>query len=251
MATFGVSSYLFREARLDWEHLVHVTAHGFDALKVLVEPTHFDHLDASSVKVLSEWVDETRLSLQAWRVPNGQYVSPSADDILAVLDLTDGLPYRYLTVQPEASGRLDARGSARLKPDRWSLERIASRAREVGVQLALTLTPDTLSAAALGQLVDEGLEGFDLGVCLDFGHAHLIGDLPDVVEVLSGHVVVTTHVHDNRGRRDEHLVPFAGMIDWDTVLIATQTVGYDGITVDTLRRCEATRARLEQRFITF
>ena len=27
--------------------------------------------------------------------------------------------------------------------------------------------------------------------------------------------VVTTHIHDNHGEKDEHLLPFEGTIDWD------------------------------------
>jgi hypothetical protein len=61
----------------------------------------------------------------------------------------------------------------------------------------------------------------------DFGHAHLIGDAAEAVEVLSGHVI-TTHVHDNAGRSDDHLLPFAGTIDWDATLIALSKVGYPG-----------------------
>ena len=47
------------------------------------------------------------------------------------------------------------------------------------------------------------------GICLDFGHAHLEGGAPEAAEVLSGHVI-TTHVHDNKGQLDNHLVPVRG-----------------------------------------
>ena len=30
--------------------------------------------------------------------------------------------------------------------------------------------------------------------------------------------VVTTHVHDNHGESDEHLMPYEGKIDWDATL---------------------------------
>ena len=30
--------------------------------------------------------------------------------------------------------------------------------------------------------------------------------------------IVTTHVHDNHGEKDEHLLPFEGSIDWDATL---------------------------------
>ena len=39
---------------------------------------------------------------------------------------------------------------------------------------------------------------------------------------------MTTHVHDNRGRADDHLVPFDGRIDWNTALFTMRKVGYEG-----------------------
>jgi len=73
--------------------------------------------------------------------------------------------------------------------------------------------------------------------------------------------VLSTHVHDNRGMRDEHLVPFAGSIDWDVAMMATQKIGYDGPLmfevantgnpVEVLGRIASARERLEKMFVTF
>jgi sugar phosphate isomerase/epimerase len=67
--------------------------------------------------------------------------------------------------------------------------------------------------------------------------------------------VWTTHVHDNGGQRDDHLVPFAGTIDWDAAIMETQKIGYDdvlmlevadtGNPVDVLQRSARARERLE------
>ncbi|SVD53140.1 uncharacterized protein METZ01_LOCUS405994, partial [marine metagenome] len=32
---------------------------------------------------------------------------------------------------------------------------------------------------------------------------------------------------DNHGKRDEHLVPLEGSVDWSTALMTTQKIGYD------------------------
>ena len=45
--------------------------------------------------------------------------------------------------------------------------------------------------------------------------------------MLSGHVI-TTHLHDNRGGSDDHLVPFAGTIDWPATMTALYKIGYTG-----------------------
>jgi sugar phosphate isomerase/epimerase len=66
-----------------------------------------------------------------------------------------------------------------------------------------------------------------VGICLDFGHAHLMGDVADAIETAAEHLV-TTHVHDNRRRADDHLVPYQGTIDWPSALLMMQKIGYDG-----------------------
>jgi sugar phosphate isomerase/epimerase len=110
------------------------------------------------------------------------------------------------------------------------------------------------------RLLEDDTEELDAGICLDYGHAHLMGDVAEIVEELSGHLV-TTHVHDNRRRADDHLPPFTGSIDWDVAMMETQKIGYDGVLmfevadsgnpVDVLERCVKARERLENTFVTF
>ena len=54
-----------------------------------------------------------------------------------------------------------------------------------------------------------------------------MGDVADAVETVAEHII-TTHVHDNHGRDDEHLVPYRGTIDWDLALVTMQKIGYEG-----------------------
>jgi sugar phosphate isomerase/epimerase len=71
----------------------------------------------------------------------------------------------------------------------------------------------------------------------------------------------TTHVHDNRGREDEHLVPYMGTIGWEIAMMETQKIGYDGVLmlevagtgdpVNVLKRSVSARQRLEKTFVTF
>ena len=90
------------------------------------------------------------------------------------------------------------------------------------------MIPNDLSTpAALVTLLERDLERTRAGICLDFGHAHLMGDVADAVEIAAEHVIAT-HVHDNRGREDDHLVPFLGTINWDMALMTMQKIGYEG-----------------------
>jgi sugar phosphate isomerase/epimerase len=68
--------------------------------------------------------------------------------------------------------------------------------------------------------------------------------------------VITTHVHDNDGRTDDHLVPFEGTIDWAAAMTAVQKIGYDQTLVfeiaahgppkATLAKAQKARQRLER-----
>jgi sugar phosphate isomerase/epimerase len=121
--------------------------------------------------------------------------------------------------------------------------------------VAVEVIPNRLSTAeALVRLIeDEDLS--DVGICLDVGHARLQGEVVDAIETVAGYLV-TTHVHDNRGRNDDHLVPFDGVIDWATTLMTLQKVGYTGTLMMelaasaegpavTLARAARARQRLE------
>jgi len=126
-----------------------------------------------------------------------------------------------------------------------SVEEIVALASPLGVRVALEVIPNAMSTAdALVDLLEE-LDMPEVGVCLDFGHAHLQGDVVDAIETLSG-LLAATHVHDNRGRRDEHLAPFEGTIDWTGALMALQKVGYEGTMMLELASADPAAPALER-----
>ena len=67
-----------------------------------------------------------------------------------------------------------------------------------------------------------------VGVCLDTGHANVLGyGLPDAVRKI-GRRLLMLHVHDNDGGSDQHAAPFAGCIEWPGFAAALDEVGYGG-----------------------
>ena len=278
---FGISTHLFHESRLAREHLVHIAGHGFDALELFATRSHFDYYDDAAIAELATWLSDTGLELHSVHAPiferlkNGQWmgaISNAASDELrraaavkeaqAALALARRIPYRFLVVHlgvPAGAGPSARDNDAAAA--RRSLEETADLAAAAGVRVAVEVIPNPLSdAESLVRLIEDEVEGVDVGICFDYGHAHLMGDVPEAIETVSGYLC-TTHVHDNRGRDDEHLVPFAGTIDWDVAMMATQKIGYEGVLmfevgsdgdpVDVLTRTAAARARLEQSFIGF
>ena len=281
MNRFGISTHLFHEQRLTREHLVHIAAHGYDAIELFATRTHFDYRDTHAAIELAEWLADTRLELHSVHAPivdslkNGRWVgsfsNASGDEARrkaalaeteATLAIATHTPFRYLVVHlGMPTSEQVPPGDNQPAAARRSLEAIVEMASRVNVRVAVEVIPNALSSAhALARMIEEDLEGIDIGVCLDYGHAHLMGDLGEAVETLSGHLW-STHVHDNGGRRDEHLLPYAGTIDWEAAMMETQKVGYDGTLmfevadtgdpIDVLKRSIKVRERLEQTFVSF
>lgn len=275
---FGVSTHLFHEHRLLRDHLVHIAGHGFEAVEIFATRSHFDYHSPEAVSELAEWLADTRLELHSVHAPafeslrQGRWVGPLSNasanesrrlaavaEARAALSIATQVPFRYLVMHVgNPTGDATAEDN---QPDaaRRTIEEVATLAGQVGVRLALEVIPNELSTpAALTELIEDRLDGLDVGVCLDYGHAHLMGDVADAIETVSGHLW-TTHVHDNHGRRDDHLVPFTGSIEWDVAMMETQKIGYEGTLmfevgasgdpIDLLARITSARARIEKALI--
>ena len=70
-------------------------------------------------------------------------------------------------------------------------------------------------------------------ICLDSGHTHEAGNfwvppVEDMIRIL-GKDITLTHLHDNTGVRDDHLLPTMGNIKWERVFDAFDEIGYNGV----------------------
>ncbi len=246
MARFGISTHLFHVERLSRDHLAAVAAQGFDAIEVFATRSHFDYHDADAIDQLAGWLAETGLRLHGIHAPItdrlspgdewGQLISNAVTDSAsrqaavreadAALDIARRIAADVFVVHlgtPSVKGGENNRGAA-LR----SIEEICRLADPIGIRVAVEVIPNELSdPQSLVTLLDRDLEGTRAGICLDFGHAFLMGDIADSVETVAEHLI-TTHVHDNRRKSDDHLVPFEGKIDWDSALMSMQKVGYEG-----------------------
>jgi sugar phosphate isomerase/epimerase len=242
---FGISTHLFHGEQLTRDHLAAVASRGFEAIELYATRTHFDYRDPAAPEALGAWLEDTGIALHAVHAPTtlsftgGKWgdtlsiASPSEEqrqravaDTVASLGLASVVRFRYLVLHLGVPSR-DPGANSRLAAAR-SLDALAEAADAVDVTLALELVPNALSTAPrLVQWLEEDLELGRAGVCLDVGHANIVGDAVEAVETCSGHIV-TTHLHDNRAGRDDHLVPGQGSIDWDALTMAFQKVGYDG-----------------------
>jgi sugar phosphate isomerase/epimerase len=265
---FGISTHLYHDKALGPEHLAELAAFGFRHIELFATIGHFDYHDPAAIGALAGWLRDAGLELHSVHAPivdhvvDGAWGSPlstaSAEEdtraravaeCVAALEIARQVPFKYLVLHLGLPDELQpaADANTRAAAER-SLSEVAAAAAPLGVQVAVEVIPNKLSAAqALVRLVEEDVETDPpgVGICLDMGHAFLTGDLADAIETVSGDLV-TTHVHDNRGRRDDHLAPFDGKIDWPTALMSLQKVGYEGLIVFELANTSTAREVLEK-----
>ena len=239
---FGVSTHLYHHQRLCRAHLLEIAAAGFETVELFAARTHFDCHNPAAAADLQQWLAEAGLELQSIHAP----VGAPPEEVDRALFVARRIPVRAFVVHVEGSRKVERR----------NLERLAALAAPLDCRVAVEVGRDALSKPApLVHFIAHDLEDVDVGICLDFGHAHLDGDIVDAIETVSEHLVAA-HVHDNRGRADDHLMPFDGTIDWPAALTAIQKVGYEGPFVfeiaghgparDMLARAKSAREKMER-----
>lgn len=282
MATrqFGVSTHLYHHQRLAREHLLEIAAHGFDTVIVFGTRTHFDYHSPAAVADLQQWLAEAGLTLHGLHAPVGERYQRGRFELPLSLASADPDARQRAVVETEhalhVARRIEAKvlvthlGLPRTQPQepgtegrvaaRRSIEELVRTAEPLGVRLAIEIIQNELSrATSLVHFIEDDLEGANVGICLDVGHAHLDGDLLDAIDAVSEHLVMI-EAHDNHGRADDHLVPFDGTIDWPAALTAAQKVGYDGAFIfelapqgppkETLQRARRARDKMERLLTT-
>lgn len=138
-------------------------------------------------------------------------------DIVLHIDITDGV-FRSEHTQ-----------AAFFDPFWRSLDALAPYCAARGVKIAVE---NLMGASAeswltlFAMLFDRYDDAF-LGLCYDTGHWRIVAGEggPSILEPF-GHRLIATHVHDNHGTEDDHLLPFEGCIDWPRTMAAIGATGY-------------------------
>jgi sugar phosphate isomerase/epimerase len=112
-----------------------------------------------------------------------------------------------------------------------SLRRVSEMAQGTGVTICVeNLFRDrcgSQTASEIRKLI-ETAGGDTFGICLDTGHANIVGlDLADFVDQAGEHLRAL-HVTDNLGKKDDHILPYShGTVNWGRLMDALRRVGYD------------------------
>ena len=266
MKRFGVSTHLYHEQRLKKDHLLEIAAHDFEAVEVFATRSHFDYHADVAIRSLRDWLAEAGLDLHSVHAPitdvfadgrsqrnfstafrDNDARKATLHEIAAALNIARIIPFKCLVMHlgvPVAQhpGPDDNHRESAIR----SVREIHAMAEAVGVNVALEVIGNSLSTAPdLIEILEHDFEDVDVGICMDVGHAHILGDAAEAIETASEYLI-TTHIHDNRRSSDDHLVPFQGSINWAAVLMAFEKIGYDGVLMYEVKAAVGTAAVLER-----
>jgi sugar phosphate isomerase/epimerase len=232
-----LSTYLFVNRKLTAPLVGELALVGASAIELFCSRGHFDYRSAEEAHDLASWITGNSLTLHSIHSPttrdfhlNRESGAPlsicdperlrrqeAVDEIKRALDLVEHIPFRYC-VQHVARQR-DIPDERKWDAAFSSLEHLSLFARQRGVTLAIENTPGEMATPLNLKNFLEQTRLTNVKICFDAGHAHLEGGVPEALEIVRD-LVATTHLHDNRGERDDHLLPYEGTIDWSTALAA-------------------------------
>ena len=232
-----LSTYLFVNHELTAALVGEAARAGVSAIELFCSRGHFDYRSGDDGRELASWLSGNNMTLHSIHSPTTRDFHPTresgaplsicdperlrrqeaVDEIKRALDLVEYVPFRYC-IQHVARSR-DIPDERKWDATFSSLEHLSLFARQRGVTIAIENTPGEMATPANLKtfLVQTRLANVKL--CFDTGHAHLDGGVVPAIETARD-LIATSHIHDNHGERDEHLLPFEGTIDWDASLTA-------------------------------
>ena len=144
---------------------------------------------------------------------NPRVQKASLDEVLECMELAHHLGIDLVTVHPGFLSPLTMidRGPA-VTATIPSLRTIDAKMKELGIRVALENMPQMPHSMAKDpRELCTFLEGTDLGVCFDIGHANTVGNISEFLDIRDR--FINMHVHDNLSDWDRHLVIGEGNID--------------------------------------
>jgi len=226
-----LSTHLFLKQRLHTGMLELAARSGAQAVEIFAARQHFDYTSREHVGELADWFRSN--PLQAWSMhaplypdrESGRAGAPAVnllhpeksrridamDEVKRALETADSIPFQNLVLH--LGEQADGWSTDTIEHALTALEHLGAFAHPMGVKLLVeNLMSDATTPEHLMEILQIG-HLKNVGICLDLGHAHITVGVAAAIATL-GNRIVSVHVHDNHGLKDEHLWPGDGTIDW-------------------------------------
>jgi sugar phosphate isomerase/epimerase len=228
----AVSTYLYVKERLHPGILDGLARSGAQAIEIFAARQHLDYANRKAhVKEIADWFRNSGIPLSSVHSPLyadyewGRAGSPpvnvastdragrieAMDEIKRALEIAEQIPFRFL-IQHLGSPN-ESFDEKKFEAAMTSIEHLRAFAKPLGVRILLENIPNELSTPDRLVEMIRGAHFDDVGVCFDFGHAHMMRSVRPEFEALRDYIQ-STHIHDNDRVKDSHLWPGQGTIDW-------------------------------------
>jgi sugar phosphate isomerase/epimerase len=226
----AMSTHVYIKQRLHPGLLDTMKRGGAQAIEIFAANGHFNYIDREHIKELGNWFKAEGVELHSMHSPiymNNEFRSggrplnivdmdkptriEAMDEIKRAAEVAEYIPFRFLI---QHIGKTDEYDDPRkFESALSSVEHLRAFVRQLGVTLLLENTPNDLATPEKLQELLKALHYPDLGICFDFGHAHLMSSVHQAFGILEDRIR-SSHVHDNHRDKDAHLWPGEGSIDW-------------------------------------
>jgi len=153
------------------------------------------------------------------------------------IEICAALGVKWAVLHPvTVTSGLEMDTDANLAINHEAYDNIVELADKKGVGIAFENVVDVHAShrRRFGVTADEMIQLVDsfgsakTGVCWDTGHGNRVyaDQIPAIMKV--GRRIKATHINDNKGMDDLHLMPFLGTVNWEGVMKAFRDFGYEG-----------------------
>jgi sugar phosphate isomerase/epimerase len=254
---FGISTQIYRGKPVTVELLESLRKAGYDCFELFAIRPHFDFHNRALLRAIGTWFSENALPAPSLHLPFIENVGPSQrvwisvleperrhreaalDEIKRSLEIGDLVPLAHAVLHlgnpKEAFTPLAFE---------YAYAAIAQIRAFAGVDVMIENIPNEISTL---ERIDEFMTASQIagaGICYDTGHGHLQG------ASFAFEHVRTMHVHDNDGKKDEHLWPFDGSLQWPAFVEQLVVQDYKGPLIfeargEELSKGDEVRSRLQ------
>lgn len=238
----GVSSMIFEYDDLI-TRLPIMRKEGVFYVEIRGYPPRVDYRDKGYLKKLRDALVENNIKIHSYHLPfhpeNGfdisladkNKVNYAIDEIKLSLDAMLYLGGKTAVLHPgDIIDPLETK-EERCNRSMESIGRILEFCEKIGVQLAI----ENMLPGKVGERVSDVqnlISVFDseyIGICFDTSHANVVShDAPNEIKGCSDKLL-TIHVSDNNGEKDQHYLPFNGNIDWRSFWRELNNLNYKGV----------------------
>jgi sugar phosphate isomerase/epimerase len=228
----AVSTYLYVKERLHPGILDGLSRNGVQAIEIFAARQHLDYANRKAhVKEIADWFRGSGLPLNSvhsplyadydWGRTGGTPINlastdraglvAATDEVKRALEIAEQIPFRFLIQHLGLPN--ETFSEKKFESAMTSIEHLRAFAKPLGVRILLENIPNELSTPEKLVEMIHAAHFDDVGICFDFGHAHMMSSVSEAFGILRPQIC-STHVHDNKKVQDSHLWPGEGTINW-------------------------------------